>query len=113
MQASVTDGLRKLPAHSSTCKNCVRTLLTTLWWSYLWLAIGVMASCEIFSGISLMAPDHDPLWYDRVEADEPLNIYAMALFGIFGVVVFFYDGVAALVSIIKSGAAAAFRDVKP
>lgn len=57
-----------------------------------------------------MTPDDDPLWYDRAEPDEPLNIFSVMLIGGFAVAEFFYVGVALVLRILKGGATAAFRD---
>jgi hypothetical protein len=60
-----------------------------------------------------MTQDDDPLWYDRAEPDEPLNIFTMTLISAFAVGEFFYVGVMSLYRTCRGGVAVAFRDVRP
>lgn len=58
-----------------------------------------------------MSPNDDPLWYDRVEPDEPLNAFAVALISIFAVAEFICVGFAGLYRLLKGGAKVAFQDI--
>lgn len=58
-----------------------------------------------------MAPEHDPLWYDREEADEPLGLVSLVMsFTIIALerIVSFPIG---LWRDLKLGTIAAFKDV--
>ena len=48
-----------------------------------------------------MTQDYDPLWYDRVEVDEPMNAFVLGMLAIFLVILFFYASVAALLNLLK------------
>lgn len=49
-----------------------------------------------------MESNDDPLWYDRVEPDEPMNVWEMALIAIFAVSEFIIARLRALLDIFKA-----------
>lgn len=59
-----------------------------------------------------MTPDDDPLWYDRVEPDEPLGPTVWILMGAFGMVDLVRASTKTLIRTIRGRVAAAFNDAK-